>query len=234
MYLDFAAALIFIICIIRGEKKGVIESFASAFGWLFSLFFTFLYSPVLAEYITENTHAKQLMSDFAMKHVKTLLPETAASSGAAASDLPSSLSSAIANSANAHLEQLARPVADRLAETIISVAAFFLLIIAVKFVVHFIENLIKKFHRAKVVGTADSILGMLFGIVKGGVLIYLLMTVLILTAACVTFEPLTKTLQSSVVVDFVQSRDLLFFGEDVIDGIQLPESEIPQTGQKDV
>ena len=43
MYLDFAAALIFIICIIRGEKKGVIESFASAFGWLFSLFFTFLY-----------------------------------------------------------------------------------------------------------------------------------------------------------------------------------------------
>lgn len=100
--------------------------------------------------------------------------------------------------------------------------------------VHFIENLIKKFHRAKVVGTADSILGMLFGIVKGGVLIYLLMTVLILTAACVTFEPLTKTLQSSVVVDFVQSRDLLFFGEDVIDGIQLPESEIPQTGQQDV
>ena len=83
-------------------------------------------------------------------------------------------------------------------------------------------------------GTADSILGMLFGIVKGGVLIYLLMTVLILTAACVTFEPLTKTLQSSVVVDFVQSRDLLFFGEDVIDGIQLPESEIPQTGQQDV
>lgn len=53
------------------------------------------------------------MSDFAMKHVKTLLPETAASSGAAASDLPSSLSSAIANSANAHLEQLARPVADQ-------------------------------------------------------------------------------------------------------------------------
>ena len=52
MYLDFAAALILIICIIRGEKKGVIESFASAFGWLFSLFFTFLYSPVLAEYIT--------------------------------------------------------------------------------------------------------------------------------------------------------------------------------------
>ena len=43
MYLDIAAALIFIICIIRGEKKGVIESFASAFGWLFSLFFTFLY-----------------------------------------------------------------------------------------------------------------------------------------------------------------------------------------------
>ena len=40
MYLDFAAALILIICIIRGEKKGVIESFASAFGWLFSLFFT--------------------------------------------------------------------------------------------------------------------------------------------------------------------------------------------------
>ena len=51
----------------------------------------------------------------------------------------------------------------------------------------FSENLIKKFHRAKVVGTADSILGMLFGIVKGGVLIYLLMTVLILTAACGTF-----------------------------------------------
>ena len=231
MYLDFAAAFILILCIIKGEKRGFLLSFVSAFGWLFSLFFTFLYSPVLAEYISENTGVKSLLSDFAMKHVKALLPETAGASGAASADLPSSLSSAISNSANAHLEQLARPVADRLAETMISILSFFILIFAVKFVIHFIEKLIKRLHRARVIGTVDSIFGMLFSIIKGGVLIYLLMIVLILASALVSCEPLTKTLQSSVVVDFAQSHDFLFFGEDVIDGIQLPESETAQTGR---
>ena len=84
MYLDFAAAFILIICIIRGREKGVIESFASAFGWLFLCFSHFCIHRFWRNTSRKIPTQKQLMSDFAMKHVKTLLPETAASSGAAA------------------------------------------------------------------------------------------------------------------------------------------------------
>ena len=225
MYLDFAAAVILILCIIFGEKRGFVRSLTSAFGWLFSLFFAFLYSPALADYISENTPAKQLVYDFSMKHMKSLFPEAAGLSGNVPSDLPSSLANAIAGSASDQFEQLAQPVAEQLAETIISVISFFIVVFVVKFLIHFIERLAGRIRRVKIVGTVDGILGMLFGIVKGAVLIYLLMAVLIFAAATVSYKPLTETLQSSVVVNFLESHDLLFFGENVIGGIELPETD---------
>ena len=54
MVIDFISAAILIICIINGERRGVIESFASAFGWLFSLFFALFYSPSLADLLNEK------------------------------------------------------------------------------------------------------------------------------------------------------------------------------------
>ena len=222
MYLDFPLAIILILCIISGEKKGFVRSLISAFGWLFSLFFAFLYSPALADYISENTPVKQTMNEFAMKHMKTLFPE-AAGTGTVSPDLPSSLANAIAGSASDRFEQLAQPVAEQLSETIISVISFFIVVFAVKFLVHFIERLAGRIRNVKIVGAVDGILGMLFGIVKGAVFIYLLTAVLIFAAAAISYEPLADTLRSSVVVNFIQSNDLLFFGENIIDGIQLPE-----------
>lgn len=226
MFIDFAAAVILIICIIIGERRGVIESFASAFGWLFSLFFSLLYSPSLADFLTEKTGLKSTISDFAVQHVKGLISGGADTGQTAASGLPDAVSRALANSANSALETAARPVADNLADIFISVIAFLAVLFLVKFVIHFLERLIRGFHKAKSVGTVDGILGMVFGILKGGVLIYLLISLLLLVAAATSYEPLTTAISSSVCVDFLNSHDLLFFGGEIADGIKLPEVSV--------
>lgn len=228
MVIDFAAAVILIYCIIRGEKRGVIESFASAFGWLFSLFFTFLYSPAFASFLIQNTALKSTISDIALERLKTMISNGDISSiaGTLSSDFPSIVSKALANSANSALERAARPLADNLAEMIISALAFILMMFVIKFIVHFIERLIRRLHRAKVVGTVDGILGMLFGVLKGAVLIYLLTALLILAVTVTAYQPLLEMLQTSIVVDTLNSHHLLFFGEDIINGIKLPEVKI--------
>lgn len=228
MIIDFAAAVILICCIIRGEKRGVIESFASAFGWLFSLFFTFLYSPAFASFLIQNTALKSTISDMALTRLKTMISNGDISSiaGTLSSDLPSIVSKALANSANSTLERAARPLADSLAETIISALAFIIMIFVVKFIVRFIERLIRRLHKAKVVGTVDGILGMLFGVLKGAVLIYLLTALLILAATLTAYQPLIDMIQTSLVVDTLNSHDLLFFGKDIVNGIELPEVTI--------
>ena len=228
MVIDFAAAAILICCIIKGEKRGVIESFASAFGWLFSLFFTFLYSPALASFLIQNTALKSTISDVALSRLKTMISNGDISSiaGAISPDFPAVVSKALANSANSALERAARPLADSLAETVISALAFIIMIFVVKFIIRFAERLIRRLHRAKVVGTVDGILGMLFGILKGGVLIYLLTSLLILTATVTAYQPLVETLQASMVVDTLNSHDLLFFGKDIVNGIELPEVKL--------
>ncbi len=226
MYLDFAAAIILIICIIRGEKRGVIETFASAFGWIFSLFFTMAYSPVLAQYLTENTPLKGIVSDFTMTQVRSMVKEAAGTTGsAAASDLPAIIADALANAASGRLEEIARPVADSLADTFISVLAFVLMMFVVKLILRFFEKLIKKLHKAKTVGTVDGILGMAFGVIKGAAIVYFLMAVLILAASLTAYEPLIEVLQTSVAVDTFNSHNLLFFGNDIVQGITIPGSE---------
>lgn len=228
MVIDFIAAVILIYCIIRGEKRGVIESFASAFGWLFSLFFTFLYSPAFASFLMENTALKATISDMALRRLKTMISNGDISSliGTSSSDLPAIVSRTLANSANSALEKAARPLADSLAETIINAVAFIVMIIIVKFIVRFVERLVSKLHKAKVVGTVDGILGMLFGIVKGAILIYLLIAVLLLSASFTAYEPLIEAIQTSIAVDTLNSHNLLFFGKDIVDGIQLPEISV--------
>lgn len=227
MVIDFAAAVILIYCIIRGEKRGVIESFASAFGWLFSLFFTFLYSPAFASFLIQNTALKSTISDIALERLKTMISNGDISSMAGtSSDFPSIVSKALTNSANSALERAARPLADNLAEMIIGALAFILVMFVIKFILHFIERLIRRLHRAKVVGTVDGILGMLFGVLKGAVLIYLLTALLILAVTVTAYQPLLEMLQSSIVVDTLNSHNLLFFGEDILNGIELPEVKI--------
>ena len=76
------------------------------------------------------------------------------------------------------------------------------------------------------VGTVDGILGMLFGVLKGAVLIYLLTALLILAVTVTAYQPLLEMLQSSIVVDTLNSHNLLFFGEDILNGIELPEVKI--------
>ena len=72
-------------------------------------------------------------------------------------------------------------------------------------------------------GAVDGILGMVFGVLKGCVLIYVLITCLILVASVISYEPLTNAIQSSVCIEFVHSRGLLFFGEDIVNGLEIPE-----------
>lgn len=204
----------------------MIETFASAFGWIFSLFFTMAYSPVLAQYLTENTPLKGIVSDFTMTQVRSMVKEAAGTTGSAsASDLPAIIADALANAASGRLEEIARPIADSLADTFISVLSFILMMIVIKIILRFFEKLVKKLHKSKTVGTVDGILGMVFGVVKGAAIIYFLMAVLILAASLTTYEPLIEVLRTSVVVDTFHSHDLLFFGTDIIQGITIPGIE---------
>ena len=73
MVIDFISAAILIICIINGERRGVIESFASAFGWLFSLFFALFYSPSLADLLNEKLRLSSTISDAVLGRVKNMV-----------------------------------------------------------------------------------------------------------------------------------------------------------------
>ena len=223
MVIDFIAAAILIICIINGERRGVIESFASAFGWLFSLFFALFYSPTLADFLNEKANLSTTISDAVLGRIKDMIANGSTLPESAADHLPSVVSQAMANSTDSALEQAARPVADNLAGIFVSIVAFFLILVVVKLLIRLLERLIRGFHKAKKVGAVDGILGMLFGILKGGVLIYILISCLLLAASVTAYEPLVEMIQSSVCIDFIHSRGFLFFGEDIVDGIELPQ-----------
>lgn len=224
MYIDFAAAAILIICILVGEKRGFLKSFLSAFGWIFSLVVTLLYSPRLADYLTEHTELKTSFSNLMIKHFKSLMTDAASSSGSS-QDIPDLVAHYIASNADSVLERTVRPLADNLADTFISIIAFFVMIFVVKFVIHFVERLLTSFRKNDTVGTVDGIFGMLFGIVKGSILVYLLICLLLLVAVFTSSAQLTEVIQDSVCINALDSHGLFFFDSDIINGITLPETD---------
>lgn len=230
MYIDFAIALILLICIFRGERRGLVRSFINMFGWVFSLGGAILLQGRFVGILDDQTTVR---SDITAKIVDTMkfriireaadIPE--------GESLPSSVLSALSRSVENAYEAKAAEMAAPYVDALMNIMSFCLLLIGIKLALFIIERILMRFVEDGPLSTVDSIGGILLNTLKGVVVCYLMVLVLILVALLGNIEIVSQQVSASVVVNFLSAFNLLPFADNMsalmtIDQVPLSISDI--------
>lgn len=205
MMIDIILFVILIVIMAASYRNGFISTFIHLTGWLISLGCGFFWAPQVKALLIEKNY---FYSDI---HEKLLekMPNGLSEGSLESQGIPGLLGDFITNITSTVSEN----IADALTEMIMTVLSFLLVVILVKLLLFVITALFSKKNRDGATGFIDGMLGLLFGFVKGIIVVYILLAIMIpvinLTSPENTFAILTSLDSSVMAKDLYNNNPLL-------------------------
>ena len=203
MILDIITLIILVLCAVRGAGKGFIYTFLHTLGWIGALvaafFFTRPLSSLLSgsfigDLVREALMGKFEGSRFAVENAIEGLPDV------------------IRGGILAGTEEASEFMAGLFATLVISIISFALIFFAVLFILRIFIKPASKRHGGGLLNTSDRVLGLVAGLIKG-VLIIFIMTAMLLLLINITWtglsEILVDMLRNSVVTETFYNNNFL-------------------------
>ena len=213
MWIDFLVAAVLLIFIFRGDKRGFISSLLGVIGWAASFIAAFLCYPAGVDFLDKYTNLRSDIDTRIVQYVK----ERAISQLSGTSDgseLPDSVKAVLASSSNSAVNAQAEKIAAPIVDVIMNVIAIILIMIIVGIILKIIISIIRNAVRNnRVIGSADRVLGILFGFVEGIFLSYLLLLCLYYVSVFLDVSMLSSQLDDSIVMGFLQQYNMIPYAD---------------------
>lgn len=182
-YIDLLVLLLMILSTYLGYKKGFLKTLAGTISIILSLILAITLYPYMETYI-KSTPVYEAVYENVEKHIAPPDVESDKISdyGAGALNLPRNFLKQIQQTADNTQEEIAVSIAESVADSavkIVSMLAVFLLARVVLLIIVAIAGLIRKL---PIIGWSDRMLGVLFGFVRGFLIVYLLLAIITVTA----------------------------------------------------
>ena len=184
-------------------------------GWAAAFIAAFLFYPAGAAFLDRYTDLRSGIETRVIQYIK----ERAISELSGLSEnsqLPDSVKAAMRNSSNSAIDQQAANIASPVVNTIMNVIAVILVMLVVgiilKIAITIIRNMLKK---NRVVSTADSIGGMILGIVEGAILSYLILICLYYMSLFLDVSVLSSQLDHSIVMGFMEKYNMIPYADSI-------------------
>ena len=214
--LDLILALIVVVCTLFAVKKGFVRSLIEVVGYVLAIVIAFSVSGIVANYIYDN-----VIDEVVVETVSTAIEENSEKALEALPDyltvlleqadfdiesLLNTNDSDALNVAKQASDNILRPLAVGILKTIISVVAFLILMVVVKLLARVINSMFK----GAVLGTANKVLGMALGCIKGVVVATIFSMIVYFVASLsendflfFTNEAINESVAAKFIIDFV-------------------------------
>lgn len=170
MVLDIIVAIIILGAMILGFRTGFVYTFLHMAGWVLSLVLAFVWSPWLKNIVIARTGVDDVLRLTLVQRLSN-----AAGSEQLTNFLPDLLQNAVANI----LGQTAQSAATSITDLLLSIICFLLTVFAAKLIFWILIGFLSKRHNDGAVGFLDSLLGLIFGLAKGIILVFLLLAIMV-------------------------------------------------------
>lgn len=211
MWMDICLITIFLLAIIDGFRKGFLTTFIHFAGWLVAVFLAVKSYPLVANFISANTgiysFIHQKISDKLMIH---------AAAQAGSSDLLSNfkfpdimektLTHSLASAGNAVTDS----VSDLVAKTSVNIISVIILFILIKAGLSLIVAGAGKASDLPLLKQLNQLAGLFIGFVKGILLIFILLAILVPVMNIMQNDFLIKSLESAHLTNYCFEHNLLF------------------------
>lgn len=182
-YIDLLILILMIISVYFGYKKGFLKTITGVISIIISIVIAVsLYQPV-EEYI-RKTEVYEYVYENAISRLETPEEETNQISeyGAGNLNLPRNFLKSIQEEANETRENITDTIANFAADSAIKIISMLLVFLVSRLIIFCIFAIIGLIKKLPLIGWSDRILGILFGFVRGFLIIYLLLAVVTASA----------------------------------------------------
>lgn len=203
MWIDIVVAAIFVLSAASGYRKGFIHTFIHTAGWLLSLVLAYAWYPRAAEFLREKT-------DF-YNAIYGKMFERITEEGASIVDpLSGNLPVVLADILESVEKTVTTALAGGLSLLLFNVLSFLLVVVGIRIVFLILLSLLSKKNREGVTGFFDGVLGLLAGSLKGIILIFLLLALLVPVISITGSQALPDALADSRIAGTLYDNNLLF------------------------
>lgn len=202
MWMDIVIAIIFVFSTAIGYRTGFVRSFFHAAGWLLSIVLAFVWFPQIELFLREKT-------DYYESIHKTILDKLTASSAETTDPITEGLPTVLQNVIESAEDAMTSALADGFAGFLFNVISFLLVVLAVRLVFLLLASLLGKKHQDGVIGFVDGVLGLASGALKGILLIFFLLALLVPVITLSGGDFLTESLTASKIAGPLYDNNLI-------------------------
>ena len=175
MLMDLAVGLILIGSMIYGLRKGFIYTFIHTVGWVLALILAYIATPYVKRMVAGET---SLYDSLEEGFVRRFTGETDVARSSVDS-LPANLPGVAVDKIGELTDNLARQIAEAFAGLAFTVLVFLGLFIILKLVFWLVLRMFSKEYNDGVMNFFDGLFGLVFGFVKGMLLVFIFLALLV-------------------------------------------------------
>ncbi len=202
MWLDIVIGLIFVVSTAAGFRQGFVRTFIHTAGWILSLVLGFAWYSRVEEYLRTETNFYDSIYD---KIADRIVADGSAAVGSFTAGLPSILNEFIDSFKN----NVAAVIASGVADFLFRIICFLLVVIGIRLAFLFLSSLLSKKNNEGLLGFVDGFFGLLAGAVKGLLLIFLFLALLVPVISLSTGDGLSAALESSRIAGVLYDNNYL-------------------------
>lgn len=176
MWMDIAILVIILGSTVLGYVQGFMRTFLHTVGWLLAIVLSFAWYPSIVDFLKEKTDFYDAMQTTVAEHLTAGAGDAAAEgAGTMLNGIPDILVQVF----HAASEAVADTMAGGITDMLFNLVGFLIVIAAIKFIFWLLISLFSKRDNDGITGWFDGIFGAAFGGVKGIVIVFILLALLV-------------------------------------------------------
>ncbi len=206
MWFDGVIVIILIFTIVQGYRHGFIHTFIHTVGWFLAVVLGFVWYPHVIEFLKEKTGFYNPIH----KLIAERIAENAgATTEAAMTSIPEVIRDLLDKAIDSATNTIALSLSDSVTALIFNIIGFLAIAIAIKLVLLCLTLLFSKEKNEGFIGGIDGLLGLLAGALKGIILIYILLALMVPITSLSGSSSLMNELNGSVLGSYLYDNNLI-------------------------
>lgn len=202
MWLDGLVIVLFVLSTAFGYRRGFVNTFVHMAGWLLSMVISFALYPKVSAFLMEKTDFYDSI------HVK-VAEKVAVQSASTTKPISEALPDILRTFWDKAEATFANALTDGLSGLVFQLITFLLVVLAIRMVFLLFSSLFSKKHNEGLIGFTDGLLGLLMGSIRGIILIYLVMALIVPVIGLSTGDFLSSSLSESSIAKSFYDNNLL-------------------------
>ncbi len=206
MWVDGIIVIIVVFAIIQGYRRGFVHTFIHTVGWILAVVLGFVWYPHVIGFLKEKTGFYDSIHG---KISERIAEKTANTAESALTGIPDVIRDLLDRAVDSATSVIADSISISLTNLIFNILGFLTVVLAIKLFLMILTILFSKEKNSGLVGAMDGFLGLLAGAVKGIILIYILLALMVPITSLSEGAFLIGQLDGSVLGSYLYDNNLV-------------------------